>query len=604
MKITQKLQQAQEDSSAPATFSFEFFTPKTSQGVQNLYDRMDRMYDLNPLFIDITWNAGGRLGTLTTEMVNVTTTVLGLETCMHLTCTSMKLETINQALDSAFDCGCQNILALRGDAPLDGSEFTGVFHYAKDLIRHIKSRYGDHFCIGVAGYPEGHPEERDVDKNIQYLKQKQDAGGDFIVTQMLYDVDLFIDWCKKCRVAGITIPIIPGIMPISTYDGFIRRAKWCEIHLPDHFLKRLEPIKDDDSMVREEGAKLVAEMCEMLLESGYIKHLHFYTMNLEKSCVMVLRHLGLVSKQQLVGMDTKPWRRSLNPNRSLESVRPIFWQNRKFSYIERTSNWDEFPNGRWGDSRSPAFGSIELSGHQLIRHTREKALSLWGFPTGIKAITDLTVKYLSGDINCLPWSDSKISHEIDPIKSDLLDLNRRGVLTVNCQPSINCCPSSNKVHGWGPGNGYVYQKQYLEFLIPTAKLDSLVQEINAINNEAEYHVLTYYAIDEDGDFDSNAKSASTINAVTWGCFPGKGVAQPTIVEKISFIAWKDEFFSILRKWTSLFKNDDDLKRDQATTFVDSLINEFTLVNIVDNDYVNQPNTRIFNVLKKLFPLKE
>ncbi|VEU22219.1 DEKNAAC103265 [Brettanomyces naardenensis] len=604
MKVTEKLTQAHEDGKAPATFSFEFFTPKTSQGVQNLYDRMDRMYDLNPLFIDITWNAGGRLGTLTTEMVNVTTTVLGLETCMHLTCTNMKLETIDKALDSAFQCGCQNILALRGDPPLDGSESTGVFRYAKDLIRHIKSRYGNHFCIGVAGYPEGHPEESDLDKTIEYLKQKQDAGGDFIVTQMFYDVDLFISWCKKCRAAGITIPIIPGIMPISTYAAFFRRAQWCKIHLPDHFFERLEPIKEDDSKVRDEGVKLVAEMCAKLLQSGCVNHLHFYTMNLEKSTIMVLRELNLVSKQQLVGMDTRPWRRSLNPTRSEESVRPIFWSNRKFSYIQRTSNWDEFPNGRWGDSRSPAFGSLELCDHELIRHTPKKALSLWGLPTNIQTLADLTVRYLNGDLNCLPWSDSKVTHEIDLIKDDLIDLNRRGVLTVNSQASINCCPSSDKVHGWGPNDGYVYQKQYLEFLIPSNRLDDLVDEIGTINKESGYNILTFYSIGQEGEFTSNARSSSTINAVTWGCFPGKEVVQSTIVEKISFMAWKDEFFSILKKWISLFRKDTDPGREDAISFIESLVNDATLVNIVDNDYVGEPNTRIFNVLRKLFPIAE
>lgn len=604
MKVTQKLEGAHNDEQSPASFSFEFFTPKTSQGVQNLYDRMDRMYNLNPLFIDITWNAGGRLGTLTAEMVNVTTTVLGLETCMHLTCTNMGLEKIDAALDSAYKCGCENILALRGDPPLDGSESTGVFRYAKDLIKHIKSKYGDHFCIGIAAYPEGHPEEHDISKTINYLKEKQDAGGDFIMTQMFYDVDIFIEWCKKCRASGITIPIIPGIMPISTYASFLRRAQWCEIHVPDHFLKRLEPIKEDDSKVREEGVKLVAEMCRKLLESGYINHLHFYTMNLEKSTVMLLKQLGLVSKQQVVGMDTKPWRRSLNPTRSDENVRPIFWQNRKFSYIQRTADWDEFPNGRWGDSRSPAFGSIELCDHELIRHSPKKALNLWGTPSTIGELSSLIIKYLQGKLSCLPWSDGKVTSEIDLIKDALIDLNSRGVITINSQPSINCCPSADKVHGWGPKNGFVYQKQYLEFLVPTTSVNFITNKINETNRDAGYSVLSYYSINSRGLLCSNVQSSSAINAVTWGCFPGEEITQPTIVEKISFIAWKDEFFSILKKWISLFKKDHDVEGGKSIALIEMLIRDYTLMNIVDNDYVAEPNTRIFSVLKATFPLKQ
>lgn len=604
MKVTQKLEQAHQDKSAPATFSFEFFPPKTSQGVQNLYDRMDRMYKKNPLFIDITWNAGGRLGTLTEEMVNVTTTVLGLDTCMHLTCTNMKQEKIDDALESAYNCGCRNILALRGDPPLDGSDSSGDFQYAKDLIRHIREKYGDEFCIAVAGYPEGHPEEPDDNRTIHYLKLKQDAGADMVITQMFYDVDLFLDWVKKCRAAGITIPILPGIMPISTYASFLRRAEWSQVHIPQHFLDRLEPIKEDDAAVRQEGVALIAEMCQKLLDSGLINHLHFYTMNLEKSTGMVLERLNLVAKQNPCGSARKPWRQSLNPTRSSEAVRPIFWSNRKFSYIERTSNWDEFPNGRWGDARSPAFGSLELRDTNLIRQTPKKALSLWGFPTEMGHLVDLTIKYIDAELNCLPWSDSQVSQEIDIIKRQVIDVNQRGVLTINSQPAIDCIPSSDKVFGWGPGNGYVYQKQYLEFLIPTSKLVDLITEIDSINSDQGYRCLSYYSVNQSGDYGSNIESSSAINAVTWGCFPGQEVAQPTIVEKISFMAWKDELFSILQKWISLIRKDDESSvKEAAIGFLQNLLDQYTLVNIVDNDYINEPNTRIFTAIGNAFPEK-
>ena len=158
---------------------------------------------------------------------------------------------------------------------MDGSESTGDFKYAKDLIKYIHEKYDNHFNIGVAGYPEGHPEEEDEQKTLRYLKEKCDAGADFIITQMFYDVDNFISWCSKLRKIGVDIPIIPGIMPISTYAAFIRRAKWSEIAIPQHFLDALDPIKDDDFLVRERGTELVSEMCNKLLQSGYVNHLHF-----------------------------------------------------------------------------------------------------------------------------------------------------------------------------------------------------------------------------------------------------------------------------------------------------------------------------------------
>ncbi|AOA62667.1 Methylenetetrahydrofolate reductase isozyme [Komagataella phaffii CBS 7435] len=615
MKITEKLSSAHRREDAPPTFSFEFFTPKTAQGVQNLYDRMDRMYNLSPQFIDITWNAGGRSSNLTCEMINTAQTVLGLETCMHLTCTNMTLEVIDEALKSAYDSGCQNILALRGDPPLDGSESTGCFRYAKDLIKHIKEKYGDHFCIGVAAYPEGHPDEPDVDRLIEILKEKQDAGGDFMITQMFYDVEQFITWCKKVRDYGITIPIIPGIMPISTYASFSRRAKWCQINVPSWFQKQLDASKDDDSEVRCLGTQLVADMCLKLVESGYVNHLHFYTMNLEKSTIMVLEKLQLIDTHNqpvasvrdcgVESQVTVPWRRSLNPTRVNESIRPIFWSNRKFTYISRTSNWDEFPNGRWGDSRSPAFGEVDLCDGDLIRHSPKRAVELWGKPQSIDDVIDLFVRYLQGNLSSLPWSDGETSKEINVLLDDLLALNRQGILTINSQPCVNGLPSNHNVHGWGPSNGFVYQKQYLEFFIPAKFLTKLISNIEELNKSysSNFNTLTFYAVNAQGELITNSKE-DDINAVTWGIFPGKEVVQPTIVERCSFLAWKDEAFRVFKAWSSLFKDQDqdefEVLRDSKTRAVlDKLHDEYFLVNIVDNNYVQNPNVKIFDLFKTL-----
>lgn len=610
MKITDKLLEAHKDENSQATFSFEFFTPKTSQGVQNLYDRMDRMYNLNPLFIDITWNAGGRLSNLTSEMVNTTSTVLGLETCMHLTCTNMPLELIDDALQKAYNSGCQNILALRGDPPLDGSESTGDFKYAKDLINHIRKKFGNYFCIGVAGYPEGHPEESDNNKTLKYLKEKQDCGADFIVTQLFYDVDIFINWCLDCRKIGITMPIIPGIMPISNFNAFLRRAKWNEVSIPKSFIDRLEPIKDDDLKVRDEGCLLMSELCNKLIKSKLINHLHFYTMNLEKSTTMLLDNLNLLtncSKFKYESDNSKPWRKSLNPSRESENVRPIFWKNRKFSYIQRTNNWDEFPNGRWGDSKSPAFGSLDMFEHEIIRHSSTKILSLWDRPINSIDLGNLINKYLNNEINCLPWSDTQVTNEINSIKLNLIKLNLNGFLTINSQPKINGIKSSDLIYGWGPSNGYVYQKQYLELLLPKSKINKLINNINKINLQNNYNILNYFITDSSSNnlLKTNIIDPTDINAVTWGCFPGKEVAQPTIVEKVSFLAWKDELYLILKKWSNvLLSSSNDLENQpeenirlkdlKSSNFIKSLIDDYVLVNIVDNDYVN-PDDRIFKL---------
>ena len=145
---------AQGEKAGKPTFSFEFFPPKTAQGVQNLYDRMDRMHGLGPSFIDITWGAGGRLAQLTCEMVAVAQSIYGLETCMHLTCTDMGKEKVDEALKGAYKAGCTNILALRGDPPREKEKWVATdegFQYARDLVRYIRKSYGNHFDIGEIG---------------------------------------------------------------------------------------------------------------------------------------------------------------------------------------------------------------------------------------------------------------------------------------------------------------------------------------------------------------------------------------------------------------------------------------------------------------------
>lgn len=234
------------------------------------------MHELGPAFIDITWGAGGNLSNLTCDMVRTAQSAIGLETCMHLTCTDMPQSKIDEALQDAYNSGCTNILALRGDPPRDKEKWeatSGGFRYAKDLVKYIKEKYGNHFDIGVAGYSEGCEDNEDLEQLMDHLKEKVDAGGTFIVTQMFYDVDIFIAWMKKCRERGINVPIIPGIMPISTYAAFLRRAKWSKCQIPPDWTSQLEPVKNDDSEVREIGKTLVVEMCRKLIDAG-CNHLH------------------------------------------------------------------------------------------------------------------------------------------------------------------------------------------------------------------------------------------------------------------------------------------------------------------------------------------
>ncbi|CAG8616206.1 6012_t:CDS:2, partial [Scutellospora calospora] len=438
-------------------WSFEYFPPKTQQGVQNLYDRMERMYRFGPEFIDITWNAGGTSSRLTSEIVSTAQSVYGLETVMHLTCTNMPKEKIDKALKDAKECGCQNILALRGDPPRGQIQWEACengFSYAIDLVRYIRSQYGDYFGICVAGYCEGHIDNPDKDDDLRRLKEKVDAGADFIITQVFYDVDLFLNWVKKCRAIGITCPIIPGLLPIQNYNGFNRIISLSKTIVPQFVIEELEPIKHDDAAVKEYGIKLAVDMIKKMYENG-INGFHFYTMNLERSTRLILEALQFVAPVEKV--KPLPWCPSLSAKRKMENVRPIFWRNRIKSYVTRTEAWDEFPNGRWGDSKSPAFGELDGYGVSL-KQSKQNAVELWGYPSSLNDIYNIFVQYCHGDLVSLPWSDQSLARETDIIKDQLAYINSLGYLSINSQPAVNGARSDHPVFGWGPKNGFVYQK--------------------------------------------------------------------------------------------------------------------------------------------------
>jgi len=202
------------------------------------------------------------------------------------------------------------VLALRGDPPAGKDEWEAVeggFVHGIDLVRHIKAQHDDYFDIAVAGFPETillPPEE--FEREMGYLKEKVDVGCGCIFSQMFYDVDVFIRWVHAVRAAGITVPIVPGIMPIQTWNGFQKATRMADTVIPQQMLNVLEPIKNNDEEVRKIGIKLVADMCRKLLESGLVHGLHFYTMNLEKATRMLLEELNLVPRVET--LKPLPWR--------------------------------------------------------------------------------------------------------------------------------------------------------------------------------------------------------------------------------------------------------------------------------------------------------
>lgn len=316
--------------------SLEYFPPRTETGVKNLNDRMDRMLqNLKPLFTDVTWGAGGSTAELSLELA-LRAHNTGHVSNMHLTCTNMSkngdpVAAVHEALTKAFDGGIRNIVALRGDPPEGEEEWTaseGGFTCALDLVKYIREKFGNDFGVAVAGYPEGHPnaitelkegddeiyslsesektrcsefegkkyvcKDEDYKKEMDYLKEKVDAGADIIITQMFYDVEVFKTFVRDCRKWGIDCPIIPGLMCINGYGGFKKMAKFCKTRVPKDLEDKMESIKDDATAIKAFGVQFGADVCQSLMDFG-VEVLHFYTLNLEKVVYGITDSLGLTT---------------------------------------------------------------------------------------------------------------------------------------------------------------------------------------------------------------------------------------------------------------------------------------------------------------------
>ncbi len=274
--------------------SCEFFPPKTDKGEANLWRTLERLRDIRPAFVSVTYGAGGSTRDRTRRIVTRIRRETDLPPVAHLTCVGATRDDLAGLLDDYREAGIENILALRGDPPegMDRFEATaGGFAHATDLIAFIRER-GD-FSIGCATYPEGHPESPNgVADDIRYLKLKQDLGADYAITQYFFDNDAFLRFCDAAHTAGVTMPVIPGIMPIGNYDQIVRFSAMCGATIPDWLHEAMRPIREDPEAVAAKGIEIATRQCEALLAAG-APGLHFYTLNKAEATLAISRNLGL-----------------------------------------------------------------------------------------------------------------------------------------------------------------------------------------------------------------------------------------------------------------------------------------------------------------------
>lgn len=570
----------------------------------------------------------------------------------------MKRKVVDEALEEAKVLGVRNILALRGDPPrMDEYELEGDvshteaetmtsnedFVWAIDLVRYIRRVHGDYFCIGVAAYPEGHadqshPTDQDPSHDLPYLIDKIRAGADFIMTQLFYDLDSYTQYETMLREhdSGVftTIPIIPGLMPIQSYEILKRTTRLAHAKLPPTILNRLDEVRGDDEAVKRVGVDILVSIVNGIKanQTKNPRGLHFYTLNLEKSVGEILDRCQLIppdSDESVVEMDTPlalngtnglngvnghigPKSRTLSTSSSLAAAQLTTNSHRSSSPtrtelfsgpkpapthpanpLSREATWDDYPNGRFGDARSPAFNPPLTYSPTSLTVSPSQAIALWGTPTTSAEISSLFVSHLAGVTpKQLPWSESAtLSPETALIRSELTALTReKGYWTIASQPAVDGVLSTDPIHGWGPPGGFVFQKAFVEFFVSGYAFNSqLKAKLEHLKDEGE---VSYYAVNAAGEYHSS-ESDKAVHAVTWGSFKGKEIATATMVEEVSFRAWGEEAFGIWIEWSRCIRemsgrlgsrSVDRAMGARSRQFLDATRRDVWLVNVIGHGY--------------------
>lgn len=276
------------------TFSFEFFPPKNEKDADALFANIVQLEELKPSFVSVTYGAGGSTRQLTHDLVVRLKETTSLDPIPHLTCVCHDEAEIREILGRYQSNGVSNILALGGDPPRDRQDhdrMTDAFRYAADLVRFIRA--AGSFGVGVAGFPEGHPTTPNRLREMDFLKAKVDAGADYICTQLFFDNRDFYDFRERCELAGINVPILAGIMPISTASGMKRMAELAlGARFPARLLKAVARCGDDAAAVQRVGIHWATEQCRDLLDNG-VAGIHFYTLNKSDATRQIYQNLGV-----------------------------------------------------------------------------------------------------------------------------------------------------------------------------------------------------------------------------------------------------------------------------------------------------------------------
>jgi methylenetetrahydrofolate reductase (NADPH) len=273
--------------------SFEFFPPRTPDAVARLEQTRARLAAHQPGFFSVTFGAGGSTRELTLETVLAIRQSTGVDSAPHISCIGTSLADLRDVIRRYVEVGIRRVVALRGDMP-SGTTGFGELRYASELVAFIRQEAGDTFHIDVAAYPEFHPQASSAAADLQHFREKVEAGANSAITQYFYNPDAYFRFLDSCAALGISIPIVPGIMPITNYSQLMRFSEMCGAEVPRWIVRRLRDFGDDRAAIRSFGIDVTGALCERLLAQG-APGLHFYTMNQHDTVEAVLTNLGVDS---------------------------------------------------------------------------------------------------------------------------------------------------------------------------------------------------------------------------------------------------------------------------------------------------------------------
>ncbi|KAA9130950.1 methylenetetrahydrofolate reductase [NAD(P)H] [Marinihelvus fidelis] len=270
--------------------SFEFFPPRNAEQELVLQSTWQKLARLEPGYLSVTFGAGGSTQEATHRTVLDLIERSGVPVAPHISCMAPSLDVLDRLLDTYAADGVDRLVVLRGDWPED-ADFTPPFRYASELVAHVHDRHPGRFSVEVGCYPEIHPESESMDSEIRWFKEKVDAGADAAITQYFFNADAYFEFVERCRAAGISIPIIPGIMPITNYTQLARFSARCGAKIPAALAEKLQSFGDDGAAIRDYGLDVVTKLCEDLVAGG-APGLHFYTLNRANATMKIWQRLN------------------------------------------------------------------------------------------------------------------------------------------------------------------------------------------------------------------------------------------------------------------------------------------------------------------------